>query len=313
IRTSGLGGIQFEGVPEAILSNLFADDTTVFLGKGDDIRILLNVLDKWCAVSGAKFNIPKTVLIPLGDAEYRAQLRTTRLLSPESEAQIPDNIHIAGEHEPVRILGAFFGYGLTETDIWAPVVSKAKATTSRWAQGRPTIRGLTLGNNTMLGGYTQYLTRVQGMPEATLRLFEKMADDLIHAKQGEEKTNTIGVDTLRSDIEAGGLRALNMRARNEAIELMKLRIFLLPPELRPRWCEVAERILAENAVLKFANQIGSNFMINPLTQSWRVNLDSQTLPASLKRMMRTALKYGAKLVPFGINQTIRKRMPYWFH
>ncbi|KAF6750667.1 hypothetical protein DFP72DRAFT_817405, partial [Ephemerocybe angulata] len=54
-------------------------------------------------------------------------------------------------------------------------------------------------------------------------------------------------------------------------------------------------------------------MINPLTQSWRVNLDSTTLPASLKRMMRTAYKYGVKLVPFGVNQTIRRRMPYWFH
>ncbi|KAF6756681.1 hypothetical protein DFP72DRAFT_810001, partial [Ephemerocybe angulata] len=94
---------------------------------------------------------------------------------------------------------------------------------------------------------------------------------------------------------------------------MKLCTFLLPPELRPRWCEVAERILAENAILQFANQIGSNFLLNPFTQGWRVNLTATTLPDSLKRMMRVAEKYGAKFVPLKITQTLRKRMPYWFH
>ncbi|KAF6764515.1 hypothetical protein DFP72DRAFT_1130422, partial [Ephemerocybe angulata] len=165
----------------------------------------------------------------------------------------------------------------------------------------------------MLGGFTQFLTRVQGMPEKILRQFETMADDLINAKHGEEKSNTIGVDTLRAHFGEGGLRALDMRARNEAIEIMKLCTFLLPPELRPRWCEIAERILAENAILQFANQIGSNFLINPFTQGWRVNLNSTTLPDSLKRMMRVAVKYGAKFMPLKITQTLRKRMPFWFH
>ncbi|KAF5334198.1 hypothetical protein D9611_014502 [Ephemerocybe angulata] len=163
------------------------------------------------------------------------------------------------------------------------------------------------------GGFTQFLTRVQGMPEKILKQFEKIADDLIHAKHGEEKSNTIGVDTIRSKIEEGGLRALDMRARNEAIEVMKLCTFLLPPELRPRWCEVAERILAENAILQFATRIGSNFLINPFIQGWRVNVDSTVLPDSLKRMMKVAEKYGAKFMPLRITQTLRKRMPYWFH
>ncbi|KAF6765708.1 hypothetical protein DFP72DRAFT_798205, partial [Ephemerocybe angulata] len=94
---------------------------------------------------------------------------------------------------------------------------------------------------------------------------------------------------------------------------MKLCTFLLPPELRPRWCEIAERILAENAILQFANQIGSNFLINPFTQGWRVNMNSDALPDSLERMMKTAEKYGATFVPLKITQVVRKRMPYWFH
>jgi hypothetical protein len=66
LRKSRIHGLHFPEVQERILSCLFADDTTVFLSDRDTMRELTEILTKWCKASGAKFNIEKTIVIPLG-------------------------------------------------------------------------------------------------------------------------------------------------------------------------------------------------------------------------------------------------------
>lgn len=84
LRESSLKGLNFEGIDTKILSNLFADDTTVFLNKNDDFGELLSILERWCTASGAKFNIAKTVIIPLGEEQDRDEMRSGRRLGPNS-------------------------------------------------------------------------------------------------------------------------------------------------------------------------------------------------------------------------------------
>ncbi|KAF6745620.1 hypothetical protein DFP72DRAFT_755963, partial [Ephemerocybe angulata] len=252
-----------------------------------------------------------SVVIPLGDEDYRDRLRTRRRLRRRS-SRIPSNIHIAEEGEPVRILGAFFGHKISEENVWEPVIKKIDATLERWSRNHPTIRGLVMGNNTMIGGYTQYLTRVQGMPTSIAKSIRKKTDDFVYAKHGETKSNTIAMDVLFNDKDEGGLGLLDMEARNEAIDIMRLRTYLLPPEERPIWCKLADALLARSAVAKFRN-VGTKALINPLTQNWRVNLSSEDLPASLKRMMRVAYKHNAAPTAVGASHELKCQMPLWYH
>ena len=60
-----LQGFQIPRASKCLLVFLFADDTTVFLSEGDNFQTLQDILDQWCADSGAKFNISKTKIIPL--------------------------------------------------------------------------------------------------------------------------------------------------------------------------------------------------------------------------------------------------------
>lgn len=310
LRSSGLHGIHLEGASERVLSNLFADDTTIFLGGYDNINILFRVLKAWCRTSGAKFNIDKTVVIPIGKEEYRALVRNTKRLSRGPGPTIPAHIHIANEGEPVRILGAFYGHGFNESDIWAPILEKTKKTLARWARDRPTVRGLVLGNNTFIGGYTQYITRVQGMPPNVLKELNKITDDIVYAKNGEKKSNAIGIETLRWDKQAGGLRVLDIEARNEAIGLMSLKSY--SDTNRPTWAQAADRCFAKAAVQKYKN-VGEEFLVNPLLQNWKVNLRSRYLTETQKTMMRAAYKFGAKVVTLKPTNAVRLRMPYWYH
>lgn len=70
IRDSTLRGITLGGDLERLITTLFTDDTTVYLSENDSFHDLKHVLNKWCRASGAKFNIPKTVIVPMGIEEY---------------------------------------------------------------------------------------------------------------------------------------------------------------------------------------------------------------------------------------------------
>lgn len=65
-----LRGITIPGINN-ILITLFADDTTLFLSKNDRFDDAQRILNQWCRVSGTKFNIEKTEIIPIGMEEHR--------------------------------------------------------------------------------------------------------------------------------------------------------------------------------------------------------------------------------------------------
>ncbi|KAF5320474.1 hypothetical protein D9611_010696 [Ephemerocybe angulata] len=239
LRSSDLRGLHFPCLSKRLLTCLFADDTTVFLSDSDDLVYLQSLLDTWCIVSGTKFNISKTVIIPVGAPEYREWVRTHRRLKPGG-IPIPPDMHIAQKGEPVRILGAYYGDSISIDDVWKPIVEKVRCTLARWDRSRPTIRGRAQAANIMVGGYTQYLVKVQGMSESTLRVLEEAVDDFVYAKKGEKKANAVGIEVLQYPYPDGGLNLLNLRFWNEAAALTNLGEYLKPPRERPFWAYLAE-------------------------------------------------------------------------
>ena len=94
IRSSSIRGINIPNLEENAVASLFADDTTVILTEHDSFSDLVKILDKWCEVSGAKFNVQKTKIIPIGTKDYQKKLAETRKLNMAGET-IPASIHIA--------------------------------------------------------------------------------------------------------------------------------------------------------------------------------------------------------------------------
>ncbi|KAF6742998.1 hypothetical protein DFP72DRAFT_829136, partial [Ephemerocybe angulata] len=164
----------------------------------------------------------------------------------------------------------------------------------------------------MVGGYTQYLTRVQGMPPSAVKDIRKKTDNFVYAKHGERKANTIAIATLYKDKDKGGLNLQDIEAKNEAIDAMRVRTYTLPPPLRPVWCSLADRILARAAVKKYKN-VGEKALINPFLQGWRVNMSAAGLPKNLKRMMKVGYKYHTRPTPIGATKEIMEQMPIWYH
>jgi hypothetical protein len=70
LRQSGLKGFKLKEVDDRLIATLFADDTLVYLSSRDDFQSLLNILEEWCTASGAKFNIEKTEIVPIGSLAH---------------------------------------------------------------------------------------------------------------------------------------------------------------------------------------------------------------------------------------------------
>ncbi|KAF5331328.1 hypothetical protein D9611_011812 [Ephemerocybe angulata] len=278
IRQSPVKGLDFPGLERPVLAKLFADDTTVYLGETDDFTLLFALLERWCAASGARFNIEKTVVIPLGSKRQRTEMHRMRRYHPDSEP-VPPEIHIAGEGEMVRLLGSYYGYGFKQVEVWQPTLEKVKATLGRWGRHRPTLAGRCRAATAIVGSFTQYLTRVQGMPEEIVLALEKIIDDFVFDKNGARVNNAVAIATLKAPLNEGGFKLIDLRSRNEAIALMILQRYHAPADRRPVWVSVAEPLVAAAAVSRFQN-VALSLLKSPLTQQWRVFLHSDVMASA---------------------------------
>jgi hypothetical protein len=73
-KSDKITGYSIPGMTLQIVLSLFADDTMVYLSKKDNYQDLKEILELWCLVSGAKFNIDKTEVIPIGSKAHQAAL-----------------------------------------------------------------------------------------------------------------------------------------------------------------------------------------------------------------------------------------------
>ncbi|KAE9382992.1 hypothetical protein BT96DRAFT_961116 [Gymnopus androsaceus JB14] len=162
--------------------NLFADDTTVFLNEEDGLEDLEKILDNWCMALTAVFNIAKTQILPIGKKEYRLRIIMDRRASPD-QRQIPEHIHIAMEDEAIRTLGAWYGHNLHDGVVWANQLEKIDESLENWNKSNPTMDGRKKIIQMVIGGMSQYLTQVQGMPKSVEKKLKKRIRQFLWAEK----------------------------------------------------------------------------------------------------------------------------------
>ncbi|KAJ7659371.1 hypothetical protein B0H17DRAFT_954822, partial [Mycena rosella] len=196
---------------------LFADDTTIFLSSHDSWSSLWAVLDLWCTASTAKFNESKTVILPFGRLSYREHVALERCINNSQSARIPPNVRIMRDGETCRMQGAWIGNAVPYLTPWPSTLEsdKIRNDLERWKLTNLSIEGKRHIINMFVGGRSQYLTRVQGMPDEV----EESLTKLIHNFVWDGKRARIFDSVMHSNVLTGGKQILNIRARNEAIDL----------------------------------------------------------------------------------------------
>ncbi len=313
IRKSDLRGFDIPRCEEVLKAVLFADDTTVYLSSQDDFSTLQQILDTWCSAAKARFNIKKTEIIPIGRKAYREEMAET-YHNTGTWRNYPRGVHVARDGEAIRILGAFFGNGVNQTDIWSLVLTKIVAmrqplmkVIERWKAGHATTQGKRHVVQMIVGGMTQFFTMVQRMPEEIRKRLDKIIRDYLW----NDRHNTpVGKKHICLPIELGGLGILDLQARSDAIDIVWLKTYLDYSSERPIWAYVADNLFATN-VPKQCRPSSESLQINPFLQNWSPK--KRGLPPELKAMVNVAHKYGLRVEGLAFSRNIIRAMPMWDH
>ncbi|KZP20044.1 hypothetical protein FIBSPDRAFT_699621, partial [Athelia psychrophila] len=307
-RSTCLWGFRIPGSTEKLIMTLFADDTTVYLSKFDDFKHLKNELDRWCLASRAHFNVTKTEVIPLGTLEYRQQLRQMRR-NKEGGSKLQADIHITEEGEPTRTLGGWIGNGVEQAQVWAKTLDKVQASLDRWTRGRLTLHLKAKIVQITVGAMTQYLTKVQGMPKAVEDKLVRMMKDFIW----DRARAPMRLDFLYRAPDEGGLGLLDLRSRNDAIELGWCRTYLDLGSNRPTWTLLAD-VLFEDQIPKSQGTIDRDVTMNQFLQDWRPNVSGRSgLPKDLVQLIKVSRKHNVELAALRLTGRAKVSLPAWYH
>ncbi|KAJ7157686.1 hypothetical protein C8R43DRAFT_883162 [Mycena crocata] len=305
LRKSNLKGYSVPDVLEKVVVRMFADDTTVYLDKTDSFEELQSILDKWCRASSAKFNVGKTEVIPVGSPAYRAFLLAYRKLN-DLDGPIPDNIHIVREGESVRILGGHVGNGIDDFVMWTPIVEKIDAALARWEALHPTLEARCQIVQITIGSMTQYLTQVNEMQPQTVNHLLKSQREFMWGG----KLSPVQRDMLMAPRLQGGKNMLDLKARNDALQIMKLKTYLdLDHKTRATWCYLADQRLRR--MVTNPDGFDTEALGNCFMQKWKPN--EKKWPKRHRGMLRCAKKYGVEFDTENPSQEIRGEIPLWHH
>ena len=308
-RSTEITGIQIPGRRDHLKIKLFADDTTVYLSENDDIEKLECILTKWCRVSGAKFNIEKTEIIPLGNKTQRGEIIASRKLNP-SCLEVPPHVHIAKDGEPVRILGAWLGNDINQAVTWAPILEDCRKRLKRWSAAKHSLEGRRLILQMQVAGVTQYLTKVQGMPKEVETDLNKQIRRFMW---NNESMDTVNQAQMYATHKKGGKKVLDIEARNKAIHLTWLKAYLNLGEDRATWTYFADALIATDVPPSHGIDDSPESRIMPFIQSWGTRKKGSTLPNDLKEMLKLAEECRVQLAATKPTKEVQGQLPIWYH
>jgi ribonuclease HI/exonuclease III len=308
-KSRDIEGVRIPGTRRFLKIKLFADDTTVFLSSNDSIEKLQQTLSEWCAVSGARFNMEKTEIIPTGNPAQRTEIMNTRKLD-EGSAELPPTVHIAKEGEPVRILGAWLGNGVDQSMTWAPILENVCKRLRNWGAAKHSLEGRRLIVQMQVAGVTQYLTKVQGMP---CEIEAQLNKQIRRFTWNNEKVDTVNRYQMYAPHKKGGKKLLDLEARNKAIHLTWLKAYLNLGADRATWTYFADAIIGTD--IPNSHQIDGDpeSRIMPILQTWNPKVRGSSLPEDLKQMLKLAREYNVRVEASNPSKEAKEAMPIWYH
>jgi hypothetical protein len=114
-------------------------------------------------------------------------------------------------------------------------------------------------------------------------------------------------------LEVGGLKVLDIRARNEAIELMWIKRYLNFSSSRPLWAKVLDAIIASSTP-KTESVIPHEIRKNIFLQTWKTSKGREKkVNPIIRRMLETAQKYNVRLEGIKLSNEVLNAMPIWLH
>ena len=111
----------------------------------------------------------------------------------------------------------------------------------------------------------------------------------------------LGMNHLEQKTEEGGIKLLNIKNRNEAIEIVWLKNYLNLTSSRPTWAYVTDILINETTPAS----LDENTRHNAFLQNWKIPIRgkrAERLGKDTLRMVRAAKKHKVAFAPINISQ-----------
>jgi hypothetical protein len=299
-------GFDILGLAEKLIVNLFADDTVIYAHDRDSFDEIQQLLKLWCDASGAKFNMEKTEIIPIDTKEHQEDLIRARKLNP-NDATLSEEIHITQDSKAICSLGAWIGNEVDDLQPWEPTIDKIRKDLEHWNKLHPTLDGKRHIIHAVVGGWTQFLAKAQGMPISVQDTIIKEINTFLW---GEDTKALIAKETLYNDIPQGGIGLLNLQAQNEALNVMWLKDYLNMSPMRPTWAFVADDLIRESAPKNIPNGTVNNTFL----QTWNTPTKgkrAEALDCDTTQLLKTAKRIKLQFAPLCMSCHLKEQMPAW--
>ena len=235
-------------------------------------------------------------------------MKETRRLNNRGE-RIPEIIHIAADRDTTRILSAWVGNDTNPEEPWRPIVETIRKDFAQWRARYLTLEGKQHIVQMIAGGKTQFLTHAQGMPNKVQDEIQKMINKFIW----EKEVSSMNIGDLSWEIGYGGWKVLNIKMRNEAIDLMWVKDYLRMGEHQPKWAFLADEIFRMERPKQVKETLEEIANWNLFTQDWRPKYKAKHVLERVQRAMRLATKYGVKLEASRPSLETRTELLIWLH
>ena len=244
--------------------------------------------------------------VPIGTPEHRERIWSTRRINQE-DPPLHNDIHIAEDGQAVRCLGAWIGNNTKAAEPWEPILDKVRSTMQKWNKGHPTLDAKRHIVQMFAGGMTQFLTAAQGMPKQIEDALIKIIREFIWDSTAPP---TMSLARLYSRREKGGIGLLDIRARNKAIDIIRLKTFADLSPRRPKWAYLTDAVI--NTLSPSPQPKQPTY---PLT-SWSPpsrGPRASALPPCILSIIKTAKDSKLTFAPLRLSKQLKLQLPAWYH
>jgi len=106
---------------------------------------------------------------------------------------------------------------------------------------------------------------------------------------------------------------MNIKMRNEAINLMWIRDYLRMGKTRPKWAFLADEIFRLERPKRAKETPEEIVKWNPFTQDWRPKERAKHIPERIQSAMKSASKHGVGLEAAKPSHETKVGLPIWLH
>ena len=239
----------------------YADDTQLFLdGSEKSLHQLMFILKKFYKMSGLKINVDKTKALWIG-------------AMGKSEKRLCNEYNLDWEQKPLKILGVTFTSEVF--DVWDhnldDIVHKVNSLINTWSKRRLTLPGkITVIKSLMLSKFTHLFLALPNPPGEFLKLLERKLYKFLWSC-GPDR---ISRKNIVKNIQAGGLRMVNVSAFITSLKVTWLRRLVIFPE-SDNWSSLS--MVNLNKIFSFGDRYAKTVIKDLHNPFWKHILESWVL------------------------------------